>query len=72
MSTDGSYLLNPAVRLRPEVFGGMAFDTRSGTLCQVDREAFLLLHSARGTPAPLPMTTDRYRNAAIAMAPKIG
>jgi len=66
MSTDGSYLLNPAVRLRPEVFGGMAFDTRSGTLCQVDREAFLLLHSARGTPAPLPMTTDRYRNAAIA------
>lgn len=36
------------VRLRRECFGGIAFDTRTGTTADLDREAFALLEHLRG------------------------
>jgi radical SAM protein with 4Fe4S-binding SPASM domain len=58
------YTLSKSIKLRQEYFGGIVFNTRTGAIAEVDREAFVLLTEMRAqgsiTFNPAGETNFRY------------
>jgi hypothetical protein len=48
VSKDIYIRLSPGIRLRQEFFGGLVFDPHTGTILEVDKDAFLLLKKSDG------------------------